>query len=162
MKTAKITAQGLLMWAIGVCLFTGASIAVMPDIGMVTRLEGNVTFWNDTDNHAHQTAQNFMKVRSGDRFELEAGARLQLVFFASGRRELWTGPSSLKMTGSGSDLIAGGKAPSPQVTLLPETVSREMLRISPLIAPEKLQRSGATTVRGKRTDPRGYPRNRPF
>jgi hypothetical protein len=158
MKTVKLLAQGLLIWAIGVCCCTASSIAAVSDIGMVTRLDGKVTFWNDTDGQAHQTAQNFMKVRSEDRFDLEAGSQLQLVFFESGRRELWKGPSNLKMTGAGSEAMeAGKKAPSPHVTLLPETVTKEMQRISPLIDPEKLHRSGSTTVRGKRSDSGGGP-----
>jgi len=152
MKTTKLLGHGLGMWIIGVCCCTGVSFAAVSDIGMVTRLEGNVSFWNDTDGQAHQTAQNFMKVRAEDRFDLEADAKLQLVFFESGRRELWQGPSRLKMTGSGGSVIeTGKKAPSPQVTLLPENVSKEMQRISPLIDPEKLRRSGSTTVRGKKS-----------
>lgn len=39
------------------------------------------------------------------------------------------------------------------MTVLPETVSKEMQRISPLIDPEKLHRSGSTTVRGKKIRP---------
>lgn len=158
MKTVKLLWQGLWMWVIGACCFTGLSFAAVSDIGIVTRLEGNVTFWNDTDGQAHQAAQNFMKIRAEDRFDLEADAQLQLVFFESGRRELWKGPSSLKMTGSGGTVIeTGKKVPSPQVTLLPETVSKEMQRISPLINPEKLHRSGSTTVRGKKNRSESVP-----
>lgn len=98
------TGHGLLVWAIGLCCCT-LSFAAVSDIGMVTRLDGKVTFWNDTDGQARQTAQNFMKVRSDDRFDLESGAQMQLVFFASGRRELWKGPSSLKMAASNSEVI---------------------------------------------------------
>ncbi|MFH0729970.1 MAG: hypothetical protein V2B19_26965 [Pseudomonadota bacterium] len=155
MKMIQKTGHGLLIWAIGLWCCT-QSFAAVSDIGMVTRLDGKVTFWNDTDGQARQAAQNFMKVRSDDRFDLEAGAQLQLVFFASGRKELWKGPSSLKMGGAGCVAMETGKtALPPQVTIMPETVSKEMQRISPLIDPEKLHRSGSTTVRGKKSRSEG-------
>jgi hypothetical protein len=157
MKTVKKLTLGLLVSAIGICFFTSSSYAAVTDIGMVTRLDGKVIYWNDADSKTQQAAQNFMKVRIDDRFDLDAGAQLQLVYFASGRKELWKGPSSLKMTGSGGEVVttAGKTAPSPQVTLLPESVSKEMQRISPLVDPEKLHRSGSTIVRGKKSKPEG-------
>jgi hypothetical protein len=162
MRKVRKISKGFLAWTVAVFFLTGLAIAAVSDIGMVTRLEGKVTFWNDIDGQAHQAAQNFMKVRSEDRFELEADAQMQLVFFASGRRELWKGPSSLKMTGSGSETIeTGKKGSSPLVTLLPDTVSKEMQRISPLIDPEKLHRSGSTTVRGKKNRSEGLSQKSP-
>lgn len=156
MVTIKKIGHVLTLSAIGLCVFSGTLLAVATDIGMVTRLEGQVVYWNDTEGQAQQTAQNFMKVRGEDHFDLKADARLQLVFFASGRRELWQGPMRLKVTDAGAKIVEGGlSSTSPIVTLLPETVSKEMQRISPLIEPDKLHRSGSTIVRGKRENAKG-------
>jgi len=65
-----------------------------PDVGIVTQLSGDVTYRNEEYQKTPEKAQAFMKIVQGDYFQLEVKAIVQLVYFRSGRKETWKGPSA--------------------------------------------------------------------
>ena len=134
------------------CLLSFYSIcgaASLPDIGMITRLSGKINYWNKTVNEKTKPAEGFMKVRPDDEFKLTTDSELQLIFFSNGRKEVWKGPAKLKLGKTGGELTDGNnKNNKLEVTQLPSAVVNEVRRISPLIDPTKLHRSGSSAVRG--------------
>lgn len=123
--------------------------AVQPDIGMVIRLTGTVTYWHEGEEQSPQTVQTFMKVRRNDYFDLSAHGVVQLVYFSNGRRETWTGPGAFKVGENRSEAVGKpGQSEAPQVISLPTAVVDEVKRVSPLVDPSKLHRSGGSQVRG--------------
>jgi hypothetical protein len=115
-------------------LFTSlltASVAAqtsLPDVGLITKLTGEATYWNKGDNQKPAQVRAFMKVRQGDHLKLPAAASLTLLYFASGRQETWQGPATL-MAGDQESQVWGGKqpAPQPEVKILPSKATRQMM-----------------------------------
>ena len=112
------------------------------DVGLVSLVAGEVTF--SAQAAAPAAVKAFMKVREGDRFDLPQGTQLELVYFASSRRERWQGPASLRVARRESAPLAGKPV---QVTALPASVPHRLARI-----PELAQSAlfGGTRVRGGR------------
>ena len=86
-------------WTIALFFLTSslAAGAGTPDVGLVTDLSGEVTYWNPGEKQAPTKAQAFLKIREGDRFKLPAGALLQLTYFAGGRQETWRGLGTVEV-----------------------------------------------------------------
>lgn len=140
----------LLYLVFSVFFFTSsghAEAGAVPDVGMVTLLKGKVTYWNDNAGQVQADAVNFMKIRKEDQFRLEADACIGLVFFSSGRRETWEGPVHFKLRDTEGNLVQGK---SPRVNHLPAPAVREIRRISPLVDPSRIHRSGYEQSRGTR------------
>jgi len=117
----------------------------VPDVGMVTLVKGRVTYWNDTAGQPHADAVNFMKIRKNDQFRLGPDARIRLIFFSSGRGETWDGPAHFRLEDTGGNAVQGKH---PQVNQLPAAAAREIRRISPLVDPARIHRSGYEQSRG--------------
>lgn len=146
-KNCVLKILTILLTLAGTCAFCAA--AALPDIGMITRINGEINYWNKTVDEKAKPAQGFMKVRPGDEFKLTSDSELQLIFFSNGRKEVWKGPASLKLSENGGQLTDGNnKNNKLEVTQLPGAVVNEVRRISPLIDPSKLHRSGSAAVRG--------------
>jgi len=141
-----VLALGLLLAALA--LPAGAKPA--QDVGLVIQLTGEVRCTGAESKKA-LPASAFMKIRQGDRLELESAATLKLVFFSSGRQESWIGPAVIQVDAKAGR--AKGKT-QPAVQQLPPRASREVRQI-----PEILQRSltmtrpGSLTHRGASLDP---------
>ncbi len=118
-----------------------------PDVGLVTQLSGDATYWNEGYQKAPEKAQPFMKIRRGDHLKVTSGASVQLVYFQSGRQETWKGPAAFKV-GDVESRVEGEKGPQPEVVVLPAGASQEMRRIPVLLRRARLSRSGAMQVRG--------------
>jgi hypothetical protein len=118
-----------------------------PDVGLITQLTGDVTYWNEGYQKAPEKAQPFMKVRRGDHLKMASGGLVQLVYFQSGRQETWKGPGTFRVGDTGSQ-VEGEKGPQPEVVILPAGASQEMRRIPVLLRRARLSRSGAMQVRG--------------
>jgi len=123
----------------------------VPDIGMITKLSGEITYWNKTVKEDSKPAQSFMKIRSGDEFKLESDSELELIFFSNGRKEIWKGPAELKLSETSGQIKGGGQNNKLQAAQLPAAVVNEVRKISPLIDPAKLHRSGSSSLRGLNT-----------
>ena len=115
----------------GFTSFLAATVAAqtsLPDVGLITKLTGEATYWNKGDNQEPAKVQAFMKVRQGDHLKLPAAASLTLLYFASGRQETWKGPVTL-MAGDQESKVLGGKqpAPQPEVKIFPAKATKQMV-----------------------------------
>jgi hypothetical protein len=118
------------------------------DVGLVTKLSGEATYWNKDEQTPPTQVQSFMKLRLGDHLKLTGSASLQLIYFANGRQEIWKGPVTL-IVGDLESAAAGGKKPcQPEVAILPTKVAKN-LGMAPLPLPRTgIWYSGTTHVRG--------------
>jgi len=124
-------------------------LALPPDVGLVTRLSGAVTYRNDGYQETPAKAQAFMKIRRGDRFKLPAGALIQLVYFLGGRQETWKGPIAFTV-GDSESSAEGVKAlhAQPKVVVLPAGTTQGVRRIPVLLRRAGLWRPGVAQIRG--------------
>ncbi len=147
--------------ALAVFLAAGAAVAAakVPTVGMITRLKGDVTYANAAVDAQTAEARSFMKMRKGDEYTLSDGAEVQLIYFSGGRKETWKGPAAFKV-GDGESAILGeaGEGGGPLVAQLPANVAKEVKRVSPLVDPERLHRSGSSMVRGSGSSDAPKPR----
>ncbi len=120
-----------------------------PDVGLVTQLSGDATYWNEDYQKAPEKVQAFMKIRRGDYLGVASGAVVQLVYFQNGRRETWKGPATL-IVGEIQSRVEGEKGiqVQPEVSILPTEASQGMRRIPVLMRRARLSRSGGMQVRG--------------
>lgn len=117
-----------------------------PDVGLVTQLSGDATYWNEGYQKTPEKVQTFMKVRRGDHFKLSQGTTIQLVYFQNGRQETWKGPVALKV-GDFETRVEGEKQAKPEVVMLPTETSQGMRRIPVLLRRARLSRSGGMQLR---------------
>jgi hypothetical protein len=122
--------------------------AMPPDVGLITRLSGDVIYKNENYQKAPEKAQAFMRVRKGDHFKIPAEAMVQLIYFQSGRKETWKGPVVLTVEDVQSRAKAerGGQT-QPEVAFLPVEASKTMRCIPILMRRAGLSRSGTMQVR---------------
>lgn len=120
-----------------------------PDVGLVTQLSGDATYWNEGYQKTPEKTQAFMKIRRGDRFKIGAGAMIQLVYFQNGRQETWKGPAAF-MVGDVQSRVEGEKGlqTQPEVLILSAEASQGIRRIPVLLRRARLGRSGGMLVRG--------------
>ncbi len=121
-----------------------------PDVGIVTQLSGEATYWNESYQKTHEKAEVFMKIRRGDYFKIAAGGRIQLVYFENGRQETWKGSASFTVGDVQSRVEKGREIPGqPEVVILSNEASQGMRRIPVLLRRARLSRSGGgVMVRG--------------
>jgi len=123
--------------------------ALPPDVGLITRLSGDVTYRNESYQKVPEKAQAFMRIRKGDHFKIPAEAMVQLIYFQSGRKETWKGPVVLVVDDVQSRTKGEkGAQTQPEVTILPTEASQTMRRIPILLRRAGLSRSGTMQVRG--------------
>ena len=146
--------------ALALCLFLLAGTAARgqsssPDVGMITRLSGEATYWNSGDQAKPARVRAFMKVRQGDKLKLAAGTALQILYLAPGRQETWQGPVTLTVGEGESQVAPGLKAAPPEVKLLPTRVSRKIRASETPLSRESMRHSGVITTMGVKTVPPG-------
>ena len=126
----------------------------LPDVGLITKLTGEATYWNKGDNQAPAKVQAFMKVRQGDHLKLPAAASLTLLYFASGRQETWKGPVTF-MAGDQESKVVGGKqpAPQPEVKILPAKASKQLAGAPLPLSPASMSKSGVIQTMGPKCEP---------
>jgi hypothetical protein len=122
---------------------------IPPDVGIITQLSGEVTYWNEEYQKTPEKAQAFMKIFQGDYFQGEAKAIIQLVYFLNGRRETWKGPATFIVgeTQSRAKSEKGIQA-QPEVKMLPSGVLDGVRRVPVLLRRAGLSRSGIMQIRG--------------
>jgi len=149
LKRMGVVWQVLLGLAVITAGLADTALAVQPDIGMVIRLTGKVMYWHEGAEQKPLKVQTFMKVRKNDHFNLSPHGVVQLVYFSTGRKETWTGPGSFRVGESRSEAVGvPGSSGEPKVISLPTAVIDEVRRVSPLVDPSRLHRSGGAQVRG--------------
>ncbi len=103
------------------------------DVGLITQLSGPVTYWNQEEQKEPVPAKAFMKIRQGDNFKLGEAGSLTLLYFSSGRQEIWKGPATVVAGATGS--AAGDqKSAAPEVKLI-STKATKQLAGTPLFLP---------------------------
>jgi len=123
--------------------------ALPPDVGLITKLSGDVTYRNESYQKVPEKAQAFMRIRKGDHIKISAEAMLQLIYFQNGREETWKGPAAFVVGELQSQVkVEKGMNAQPEVKVLPSTISEGMRRISDLLRRAGLSRSGFMQVRG--------------
>lgn len=124
--------------------------ALPPDVGLVTRLSGTVTYRNEGHQETPAGAQSFMKIRRGDRFTLPPGAIIQVVYFLGGRQETWKGPVAFTIGDSESrPEPAKGPRAQPKVVILPAGTTQGVRRIPVLLRRAGVWRPGGGQIRGE-------------
>jgi hypothetical protein len=119
-------------------LYLAGSQAWADEVALVMSVQGKVTRLAEPIPVA---VENFVKLKDGDRLSLAKDSRLQVVYFATGRQEAWSGPGYLEMT------VREGKAgglPVPEIKSLPVAVARQLARTPAL---DGLVRGGASRMR---------------
>ena len=121
-----------------------------PDVGIVTQLSGEATYWNESYQRTPEKAEAFMKIRRGDYFKIPAGGGIQLVYFENGRQETWKGPASFMVGEVQSRVEKGREVPGqPGVVMLSTEASQGMRRIPVLLRRARVSWSGGgVMVRG--------------
>ena len=130
----------LLGWVVLVLAWGGAHAA--DDVGLVNQLSGDVAYRAAGGSGTRASA--FMKVREGDNFRLDPGARLRVVYLDGGRQELWEGPAEFN-AGRKQGAAISGKVTASQ---LPVGVPQALAQTPELMQIVKVGRPGAVTVRG--------------
>lgn len=104
---------------------------VMSVQGKISRLEGVTKL----------PLEAFVKLKSGDRLQLDNANRLQLVYFKTGRQETWSGTGDLVMAANESQ--AEG-LPAPRIKTLPLVLVKQLARTPAL---DSQGRGGVTRLR---------------
>ena len=149
MNSISIKAQALK--GFGICLLVGGllwgagEVQTSPvDVGLVTKLSGEATYFNQTDQKQPVQVQAFMKIRQGDHFKLPAASLVQLVYFDNGRQETWRGPVTF-IAGLGESRAEGEKSPQsqPEVQVLPTKVTKRLMAPGMPLPRSSMRYSGA-------------------
>ena len=123
------------------------------DVGLITKLSGEATYWNEASQKTPKQAQVFMKIRKGDHLKMASGAALDIVYFQGGRKETWQGPAVIiaeeAASRAESESATKGQV---AVAMLPSEASQGLRRIPALLDQARLGRSGGIQVRGPGED----------
>ena len=106
-------------------LFLGVSIAQADpraDVAMVTFIHGGVC---RVAVQGPQAVQPFVKLKQGDVLALERNARLQIVYFAGGRHETWSGKGRLEIAEAKSLRY---RLPQPAIKVLPAAIINQIAK----------------------------------
>jgi len=108
---------------LGAVLLALVSMPVLAvEVGLVTAVSGNVK-WQEQKSTASEL-KPFVKVRDGDQLTMDGAARLQLVYFESGRQETWQGSGVLEVGTSSSKTVKGSQ--QPEVKVLPAILVKQL------------------------------------
>lgn len=133
-----------------VCFWTWGSFSlsqtIPKDAGLVTFLTGKITYW-DQEARVEKEAESFMKVRVGDKFRLEEGAVIRIVFFEGSTQETWKGPATFRIGERGSEQ-EGGWMGRPEIVTLPPGTGQKIEKVPSLLRKAGLARAGGLQVRG--------------
>jgi len=94
------------------------------EVGLVTAVSGNVK-WQEEKSVAGDL-KPFVKVRDGDQLTMDGAARVQLVYFESGRQETWQGAGVLAVGASASKVVKGSQLP--EVKILPAILVKQLAK----------------------------------
>lgn len=112
---------------------------------LVTSLTGTVQI-NATSTKIN-VLKPFFKLQDGDLLTLKENARLQLVFFSSGRQEAWVGSGVLEVGDVQSKVIKGDL--TAEVKQLPAILVKQLAKTP---AVEEIGRSGMSRLRSLHTE----------
>lgn len=108
------------------------------EVALVTALQGTVS---RVLAQGRQPVEAFVKLKQGDLLALESGARLQIVYFSSGRQETWGGGGRLEIGGDQGMPFGLG---NPGVKVLPPAMVKQIAKTPTL---DSQGRAGMTRLR---------------
>ena len=126
-RMSRLSKAGLYLTGLAMVFLTTTAHASSPDVGLVTSLTGEVSFWNATDQKEPAQAQAFMKVRQGDHFKLSPGSQVQLLYCVSGRQETWTGPAIFSAGEQKGQTVDNKTTAQPEIKIVPSKVSKRIM-----------------------------------
>jgi hypothetical protein len=138
--TTSILLTGLVISLSG----TTALAAGPGNAALITQVSGKATYRMIAGTPAIGV-RPFMKARTGDLFELDAGATVRLVYYRVGHQETWTGPVKFQV-GTQKSQVTDGQA-APLVTQLPQAGARALARMPAILKRSGVTRLGAARVR---------------
>lgn len=124
-----------------ICCFAPLLAWAQKDAALVTTLSGEATYQSSANRAA--PVQSFMKLREGDRTEIKANAKLNLVYLRSGEVEQWTGPASFVVGETRTQKITDG---TPVTRKLPLAMVERIAR-APEVVTDIRNRAGVTVTR---------------
>jgi hypothetical protein len=125
-------------------LVSSAATWAQKDAALVTTLAGDATY--QATGSVAVPVQTFMKLREGDRAEVKANARLQLVYLETGEVEQWDGPAAFTVGAQRTLAITSGK---PVTRKLPPSMVERLAR-TPAVMSDIRNRSGLSVTRAVR------------
>ena len=127
--------------------------SIPPDLGLITKMLGGVTYQNDAYQKTPAQARSFMKVRQGDKIKIPQEGTVRIVYFASGREETWKGPVEILVGEKECTALKNTKKNiKPEVKTKPIPASRDIQRIPSLLRKVAASRSGGSFVRGDKSE----------
>lgn len=126
-RMSRLSKAGLYLTGLAMVFLTTTAHASPPDVGLVTSLTGEVSFWNATDQKEPAQAQAFMKVRQGDHFKLSQGSQVQMLYCASGRQETWTGPAIFSAGEQKGQTVDNKTTAQPEIKIVPSKLSKRIM-----------------------------------
>lgn len=140
---------GMLMLAVAPLSYADALAASPPpapipaDAGLAVAVSGSVTY-KATGVTAATAVTPYMKLRVGDAVDVGSDGRLEILYFGSGRREVWTSGSALRVGASGSEAVKGAA----QATEAGSSVGRSLESLPIMLRQAQTYQAGQVLVRG--------------
>jgi len=120
-----------------VLLFGGrAPVFAAGSQAMITQFSGTAFMVNSGRNRVELLP--FMKLHDGDQITLQKGAKLQLIYFSDGRKELWQGPAGF---------VVGDNSVHRGVSDSSTTANSKLHRSDEIVDSSRMQMAGAETLR---------------
>lgn len=126
-------------------VFCTATAWAQNDAALVTTVAGTATY-QAAGGAAATPVQSFMKLRVGDRADIRAQARLNLVYLETGIVEQWDGPATFVVGKDRTSQIVTG---TPISYRLPPAMVERLAR-APTVVSQIRDRTGMTVTRGPR------------
>ena len=136
--------------AFAVLISAPAFAAGGTDAGMAVAVGGDV-FTKPGTGGKPLRLPPFSKIRDGDKLTLEEGGSVQILFYDTGRRETWPGPSTIVVGEKEAKLVKG--TVDPVIEDMGGNVGMSMSSLSVILTQAEKERGGMTLVRG----PKGAP-----
>ena len=148
---AGVTAKFLLPAVLAfLAMWAAVAQTAAVDVGLVTGLTGEVSYWNEAEKEPPARAEAFMKVRQGDRFKLSGNTVLKVLYFNTGRQETWKGPRLLT-AGAGASQAEGGGEPA--VEMVSVKIARQIGAAHLPLPRSSLQYAGVIRTMGSDRQP---------
>jgi hypothetical protein len=95
-----------------------------------------------------------MKVRRGDNLQLPAAASLTLLYFASGRQEIWEGPATFLAGDTESAAVGDQKtSPRPEVKIFPAKATKQIVEAPLPLSPSNMSKSAVIQTMTPKWEP---------
>ncbi len=123
---------------------TAAQKAKAPAVALVTSVRGSATV-RMPGAAGPVTAVDFVQATRGEQYSLVEGAAVELVYFANGRRERWTGPGQFAVGDTDSVALRGAAA---KVSFVPPNARKALQQVGLRKQVSRRSAVGGVRVRG--------------